>query len=58
MCTNADDAEVIPFGIRQMTTIDALPLLRPHVQVHYEGGIDKLGKNVTRKNSHESMSLI
>lgn len=32
-------------GLEQMTRLERLPLLRPDVQVHYEGSIDKLGKN-------------
>ena len=32
-------------GIEQMTHLERSPLLRPDVQVHYEGSIDKLGKN-------------
>ena len=34
-----------PTGIEQMTHLERLPLLRPDVQVHYEGSIDKRGKN-------------
>ena len=37
--------ESIPFGIEQMTRLESLPLLRPDVQVHYEGSIDKRGLN-------------
>ena len=32
-------------GIEQMTQVERLPLLRPDVQVHYEGSIDKRGGN-------------
>jgi len=32
-------------GIKQMTDVESLPLLRPEIQVHYEGSIDKLGQN-------------
>jgi len=32
-------------GIEQMTQMEWLPLQRSEVQVHYEGSIDKLGKN-------------
>lgn len=32
-------------GLDQMTLIERLPLLRPDVQVHYEGSIDKKGGN-------------
>jgi hypothetical protein len=32
-------------GVEQMTHVERMPLLRPDVQVHYEGSIDKRGKN-------------
>ncbi len=32
-------------GLEQLTHIEQMPLLRPDVQVHYEGSIDKQGKN-------------
>jgi len=38
-------AEEPPRGIEQMRALEKLPLLRHGVQVHYEGSIDKLGKN-------------
>jgi hypothetical protein len=39
------DEGILQVGIDQMTRVEFLPLLRPNVQVHYEGSIDKLGKN-------------
>ena len=36
---------VPPLGIEQMSRIEFLPILRNQVQVHYEGSIDKKGKN-------------
>ena len=39
------DEGIHQVGIDQMTHVEFLPLLRPDVQVHYEGSIDKLGKN-------------
>ena len=33
------------WGIDAMQDLNALPLLRPGVQAHYEGSIDKRGGN-------------
>jgi hypothetical protein len=38
-------AAIPPPGVAQMARIESLPLLRRQVQVHYEGSIDKKGKN-------------
>jgi hypothetical protein len=35
----------VPIGLEQLTQIEWMPRLRPGVRVHYEGSIDKRGKN-------------
>jgi len=44
--TTARTLSPVPLtGISQLTELDYLPLLRPEVEVHYEGSIAKVGNN-------------